>query len=70
MRVQSQGAEQIREAMLRLSEGASQTTTSIREFNSATDHLREAVGGLKDEVSRFHLGAADAVVSALPDIDG
>ncbi len=53
MRVQSQGAEQIREAMIRLSEGAHQTSTSLREFNKATDHLREAVGGLKDEVSRF-----------------
>jgi len=66
MRVQSQGADQIREAMLRLSEVAGQTSASIREFNSATDHLREAVGGLKEEVSRFQLGAAEAVVSALP----
>jgi methyl-accepting chemotaxis protein WspA len=55
--------------MLRLSEVAGQTSASIREFNSATDHLREAVGGLKDEVSRFQLGAADAVVSALPDVN-
>ena len=53
MRVQSQGAEQIREAVIRLSEGAHQTSISLREFNKATDHLREAVGGLKDEVSRF-----------------
>ena len=59
MRVQSQGADQIREAMLRLSEVAGQTTASIREFNSATDHLREAVGGLKDEVSRFSVGALE-----------
>jgi len=56
MRVQSQGAEQIREAMHRLSEAAGQTSVSIREFNTATDHLRDAVGGLKDEVSRFSLG--------------
>ncbi len=70
MRVQSQGAEQIREAMHRLSEVAGQSSASIREFNSATDHLREAVGGLKDEVSRFQLGAADAVVTPLPDVDG
>ena len=56
MRVQSQGADQIREAMTRLSEGAGQTSTSIREFNKATDRLREAVGGLKEEVSRFTLG--------------
>ena len=53
MRVQSQGAEQIREAVVRLSEGANQTSVSLREFNKATDHLREAVGGLKEEVSRF-----------------
>ncbi len=53
MRVQSQGAEQIREAVIRLSEGAHQTSISLREFNKATDHLRQAVGGLKEEVSRF-----------------
>ncbi|AMV37850.1 methyl-accepting chemotaxis protein [Planctomyces sp. SH-PL62] len=64
MRVQSQGADQIREAMLRLSEVAGQTTTSLREFNGATDHLREAVGGLKEEVSRFTVGNID--VCALP----
>ncbi len=56
MRVQSQGADQIREAMTRLSEAASQTSGSLREFNKATDRLREAVGGLKEEVSRFTLG--------------
>ncbi|WP_240907311.1 methyl-accepting chemotaxis protein [Paludisphaera rhizosphaerae] len=59
MRVQSQGADQIREAMHRLSEVAGQTSSSIREFNSATAHLREAVGGLKEEVSRFSVGALE-----------
>jgi methyl-accepting chemotaxis protein WspA len=57
MRVQSQGADQIREAMSRLSEAANQTSLSLREFNKATESLREAVGGLKEEVSRFSLGA-------------
>ena len=66
MRVQSQGAEQIREAMLRLSEGANQTSVSLREFNKATDHLREAVGGLKEEVSRFTVGHAEVVLPANP----
>jgi methyl-accepting chemotaxis protein WspA len=56
MRVQSQGAEQIREAMSRLSEAANQTSQSLREFNKATERLREAVGSMKDEVSRFNLG--------------
>jgi methyl-accepting chemotaxis protein WspA len=63
MRVQSQGAEQIREAVIRLSEGAHQTSISLREFNKATDHLREAVGGLKEEVSRF---TVDSVPLARP----
>jgi methyl-accepting chemotaxis protein WspA len=56
MRVQSQGADQIREAMSRLSEAANQTSQSLREFNKATERLREAVGSMKDEVSRFTLG--------------
>jgi methyl-accepting chemotaxis protein WspA len=53
MRAQSQGAEQIREAMIRLAEGASRTASSLDDFNQATVHLREAVGDLKEEVSRF-----------------
>ena len=53
MRAQSQGADQIREAMVRLAEGASRTASSLNEFNGATIHLREAVGDLKEEVSRF-----------------
>ena len=61
MRVQSQGAEQIREAVIRLSEGAHQTSISLREFNKATDHLREAVGGLKEEVSRFTIDSMPLV---------
>jgi methyl-accepting chemotaxis protein WspA len=56
MRVQSQGAEQIREAVVQINEGASQTSVSLREFNKATAYLREAVSGLKEEVSRFTLG--------------
>jgi len=53
MRAQSQGAEQIREAMVRLAEGAARTASSLNDFNGATVHLREAVGDLKEEVSRF-----------------
>jgi methyl-accepting chemotaxis protein WspA len=66
MRVQSQGADQIREAMARVSEAASQTSLSIREFNKATDRLREAVGGLKEEVSGFILDAVESAPTALP----
>jgi methyl-accepting chemotaxis protein WspA len=53
MRAQSQGAEQIREAMIRLAEGATRTASSLDDFNKATTHLRAAVGDLKEEVSRF-----------------
>ena len=60
MRVQSQGADQIREAVVRISDGASQTLDSLREFNQATRHLREAVGGLKEEVSRFQVESGTA----------
>ncbi len=59
MRAQSQGAEQIREAMMRLSEGANQTALSLREFNEANTHLREAVHGLKEEVSGFTLASSE-----------
>ncbi|NCA11476.1 methyl-accepting chemotaxis protein [bacterium] len=53
VKAQSQGAEQIREAMVRLAEGAARTAASLDDFNTATIHLREAVGDLKEEVSRF-----------------
>ncbi len=60
MRVQAQGADQIREAVVHLSEGVNQTLVSVREFNQATCQLREAVGGLKEEVSRFRIESATA----------
>ncbi|WP_406699527.1 methyl-accepting chemotaxis protein [Singulisphaera sp. Ch08] len=59
MRVQSQGADQIREAVVRLSDGAHQTSVSLREFNKATDHLREAISELKEEVSRFTIDQSE-----------
>ena len=33
--------------MVQLTDGARQTSVSLKEFNKATEHLREAVGGLK-----------------------
>jgi methyl-accepting chemotaxis protein WspA len=53
MRTQSQGAGQISDAMLQLTQGARQTTTSLREFDNATTHLRDAVSGLRQEISHF-----------------
>ena len=53
MSAQSLGAEQIREAMAQLSEGATQTSDSICEFHKATEQLREAIGRLRDDISKF-----------------
>jgi methyl-accepting chemotaxis protein WspA len=53
MRSQSDGAAQISEAMAQLTDGARQTAASLKEFNSATGSLREAVGGLKQEIAYF-----------------
>jgi methyl-accepting chemotaxis protein WspA len=53
MRAQSLGADQIRDAMGRLAEGTARTATALGDFNSATKHLRDAVDGLDNEVSRF-----------------
>jgi methyl-accepting chemotaxis protein WspA len=57
MRSQSQGARQINDAMISLADGAKQTTGSLREFNSATDHLRDAVSELKQEISHFKMSS-------------
>lgn len=53
MRSQSQGAKQIDEAMRTLTDGARHTAASLREFTSATDHMRQAVGGLRTEIAGF-----------------
>ncbi|MCK6681199.1 MAG: methyl-accepting chemotaxis protein [Thermoanaerobaculia bacterium] len=53
MRSQSQGARQISEAMAQLMDGARQSATSLKEFNAATAHLRDAVTSLKEEISHF-----------------
>lgn len=53
MSAQSQGAEQIREAMTHLSEGATRTADSIREFHHATDQLRDAIGRVQGDVTKF-----------------
>jgi methyl-accepting chemotaxis protein WspA len=53
MSSQVQGAAQISEAMSQLTESARQTASSIKEFNGATGTLRDAVSGLKEEISSF-----------------
>ena len=58
MRSQSQGARQIGEAMGQLLDGARQTSVSLREFNAATESLRDAVTVLKQEIAKFNLGSS------------
>ena len=56
MRSQHVGTRQIGEAMGQLIDGARQTSTSLREFNAATESLRDAVSTLKQEITHFNVG--------------
>jgi len=53
MQFQSQGADQIKQAIVHLSETARQTVDSLQKSNSAIDTLNEAATGLQTGVSRF-----------------
>jgi methyl-accepting chemotaxis protein WspA len=53
MRDQSQGAEQINEAMVQLTDGARQTQIALEEFHKAAAHLRESVEMLNQDVAQF-----------------
>ncbi|HEX2674992.1 MAG TPA: methyl-accepting chemotaxis protein [Polyangiales bacterium] len=52
MHSQAIGASQINDAMAHLTEGVRQTAASLKEFNSATDSLRDVVAGLRRELSK------------------
>jgi methyl-accepting chemotaxis protein WspA len=56
MRSQAGGARQISDAMEDVIEGARQTGASLREFNAATESLRDAIGGLKTQIAQFKVG--------------
>jgi methyl-accepting chemotaxis protein WspA len=53
MQMQSQGAGQIAEAMVKLREAAGQTKESMAEFRKVAEDLRNAVRELQAEVGRF-----------------
>jgi methyl-accepting chemotaxis protein WspA len=57
MHGQSQGAQQISDAMGHLSLAAQQTKESLHEFKLATEQLNEAIAGLQSEVSRFRISS-------------
>lgn len=53
MHFQSQGADQIKQAIIQLSESAQQTVDSLRQSNVVIERLNEAAHGLQNGVSRF-----------------
>ena len=53
MSAQSQGAKQINEAMVNLTDGARRTAESLQEFDRAVANLHGAVEALRKEISRF-----------------
>jgi len=52
-RLQSEGAEQIKESMVQLNEMAQQTADSLRQSNHSIDQLKDAARGLQEGVSIF-----------------
>ncbi len=52
---QSQGAQQISDAMVQLSSTSLQTADSLREINSAIAQLNQVAQGLRQEISRFQV---------------
>lgn len=57
MASQSQGAQQIRDAIVQLSESAQQTADSLRQSNGAILQLNEAAGRLHQGASHFRVNA-------------
>jgi len=53
MTQQSQGAGQINDAMSGFVAGVQQTSASLKEFQSVTEHLRDAADQLKSQVALF-----------------
>ena len=59
MESQSEGAQQISEVMVYLSQSSSQTAGALREINGAISQLNEASQGLRQEISRFKVSNKD-----------
>ena len=64
MQVQATGADQIREAMIRINNGAGDSSVSIQELNKALIYMREAVGALRDEVGRYESADGQPVAAS------
>ncbi|TAG14211.1 MAG: HAMP domain-containing protein [Oscillatoriales cyanobacterium] len=59
MEAQSEGAQQISEVMVYLSQSSSQTAGALREINGAISQLNEASQGLRQEIYRFKVSNKD-----------
>ena len=57
MRLQAEGADQIKESMIQLNEMAQQTAESLRQSNQSIDQLKDAARGLQEGVSIFKVTA-------------
>jgi methyl-accepting chemotaxis protein WspA len=55
MQAQAEGAQQISEALLTLTDGSRAAADALKEFKSASTHMVSAVDGLTDTVSRFRV---------------
>jgi len=55
MQAQSQGAEQIRDAMTTVADGAARSEAGLDAFQDATASLQQAAAGLQAEIARFTL---------------
>lgn len=60
MEAQSEGAQQISEVMVYLSQSSSQTAGALGEINGAISQLNDASQGLRQEISRFQVSSKEA----------
>lgn len=59
MHFQTQGAQQIKQAMMQLNESAQQAVVSIRHSNSAIDSLNDAAQSLQSGITKFRVNKTD-----------
>lgn len=60
MEAQSEGAQQISEVMVYLSQSSSQTAGALCEINGAISQLNDASQGLRQEISRFKVNSKES----------
>jgi methyl-accepting chemotaxis protein WspA len=53
---QAEGARQIRDALVTLSEGANRSSESLKSYRNVGENLSQSVEGLRQEIARFKTG--------------